>query len=182
MRFWRRARPIPASPVPGLGIHFQTRRLPREEIYRCKDDTFSGPGGPNNGNALSRPDRHIDLGKRRLAPVELERDLLDLAPVERLLQRAEERLELRARQVARGAAAEEDGVGRKAVGMGFQLDFERVEKLHPWGNKAPDALYRMGQIHSRRGDVARARAYFAKVREPFPETAAARLALREDAS
>jgi len=61
-------------------------------------------------------------------------------------------------------------------------DFERLQKLHPWGNKAPDALYRMGQIHLRRGDRARARAYFDKVREQFPDTAAARLALREDAS
>ena len=60
--------------------------------------------------------------------------------------------------------------------------FERIEKLHPWGNKAPDALYRMGQIYLRRGDTARAQAYFDKVREQFPDTAAARLALREDAS
>jgi tol-pal system protein YbgF len=60
--------------------------------------------------------------------------------------------------------------------------FERIDKLHPWGNKAPDALYRMGQIFMRRGDKARARAYFGKVREQFPNTAAARLALREDGS
>ncbi|MBW2159604.1 MAG: tol-pal system protein YbgF [Deltaproteobacteria bacterium] len=60
--------------------------------------------------------------------------------------------------------------------------FERIEKLHPWGNKAPDALYRMGQIYLRRGDTAGAQAYFDKVGEQFPDTAAARLALREDAS
>ena len=60
--------------------------------------------------------------------------------------------------------------------------FERLHKLYPTGNKAPDALYRMGQIHLRRGDRARARAYFDEVREQFPDTAAARLALREDAS
>jgi len=60
--------------------------------------------------------------------------------------------------------------------------FERIEKLHPWGNKAPDALYRIGQIYLRRGDTARAQAYFDKVGEQFPDTAAARLALREDAS
>lgn len=60
--------------------------------------------------------------------------------------------------------------------------FQRIEKLHPWSNKAPDALYRLGQIYLRRGDSARARAYFEKVREQFPNTAAARLALREDAS
>ena len=60
--------------------------------------------------------------------------------------------------------------------------FERVEKLHPWANKAPDALYRIGQIYLRRGDTVAAQAYFDKVREQFPETAAARLALREDAS
>ena len=61
-------------------------------------------------------------------------------------------------------------------------DFGRVEKLYPWGNKAPDALYRMGQIYLRRGDTARAQSYFDKVREQFPDTAAARLASREDAS
>jgi len=60
--------------------------------------------------------------------------------------------------------------------------FERIEKLHPWGNKAPDALYRIGQIYLRRGDTARAQAYFDKVGKQFPDTAAARLALREDAS
>ena len=60
--------------------------------------------------------------------------------------------------------------------------FERLHALYPTGNKAPDALYRMGQIHLRRGDKARARAYFEEVREQFPDTAAARLALREDAS
>ena len=60
--------------------------------------------------------------------------------------------------------------------------FERVEKLHPWGNKTADALYRMGQIYLRRGDTKRARSYFDEVRERFPDTAAARLALREDAS
>lgn len=60
--------------------------------------------------------------------------------------------------------------------------FGRIEKLYPWGNKAPDALYRMGQIYLRRGDTVSAQAYFDKVREQFPDTAAARLALREDAS
>ena len=60
--------------------------------------------------------------------------------------------------------------------------FKRLEKLHPWGNKAPDALYRMGQIYLRRGDTTRAQRYFDEVRERFPDTAAARLALREDAS
>jgi tol-pal system protein YbgF len=60
--------------------------------------------------------------------------------------------------------------------------FSRLEKLHPWGNKTADALYRMGQIYLRRGDTKRARAYFEEVRERFPDTAAARLALREDAS
>lgn len=60
--------------------------------------------------------------------------------------------------------------------------FEHVEKLYPWGNKAPDALYRMGLIYLKRGDTARAEDYFKKVREQFPDTAAARLALREDAS
>ncbi len=60
--------------------------------------------------------------------------------------------------------------------------FKRIEKLYPWANKAPDALYRIGQIYLSRGDKARAQAYFDKVREQFPNTAAARLALREDAS
>ncbi|KPK15589.1 MAG: hypothetical protein AMJ62_08755 [Myxococcales bacterium SG8_38] len=70
---------------------------------------------------------------------------------------------------------------RREYGPALQY-FERIDKLHPWGNKAPDALYRMGQIYLRRGDTARAQAYFDKVREQFPNTAAARLALREDAS
>jgi tol-pal system protein YbgF len=61
-------------------------------------------------------------------------------------------------------------------------EFQTVEKHHPWGNKLPDALYRIGQIYLKRGDKARAQAYFDKVREQFPDTAAARLALREDAS
>lgn len=61
-------------------------------------------------------------------------------------------------------------------------EFQGVEKQHPWGNKLPDALYRIGQIYLKRGDRARAQAYFDKVREQFPDTAAARLALREDAS
>jgi tol-pal system protein YbgF len=60
--------------------------------------------------------------------------------------------------------------------------FERIDKLYPWGNKAPDALYRIGQIYLKRGDKRRARSYFDKVREQFPNTAAARLASREDAS
>lgn len=70
---------------------------------------------------------------------------------------------------------------RHEYGLALQY-FERIDKLHPWGNKAPDALYRIGQIYLRRGDRARARTYFDKVREKFPNTAAARLALREDAS
>ncbi len=61
-------------------------------------------------------------------------------------------------------------------------EYQAVEKHHPWANKLPDALYRIGQIHLKRGDRARAQAYFDKVREQFPDTAAARLALREDAS
>ena len=60
--------------------------------------------------------------------------------------------------------------------------FEAIEKHHPWGNKLPDALYRIGQIHLKNGDRVRARVYFDKVAEQFPDTAAARLALREDAS
>lgn len=61
-------------------------------------------------------------------------------------------------------------------------DFLTIERHHPWGNKLPDALFRIGQIYRKRGDETRARAYFDKVREQFPDTAAARLALREDAS
>lgn len=61
-------------------------------------------------------------------------------------------------------------------------DFLTIERHHPWGNKLPDALYRIGQIYRKRGDETRAQAYFDKVREQFPDTAAARLALREDAS
>lgn len=58
--------------------------------------------------------------------------------------------------------------------------FETIEKQHPHGNKLPDALYRLGQIHARQGNREEANAYFAKLRREFPDTAAARLALRED--
>jgi tol-pal system protein YbgF len=61
-------------------------------------------------------------------------------------------------------------------------DFRRLVREHPRGNKVPDALLKMGLCHLRMGDTERARAYFRRVRNEFPESVAARLASQEDAS
>lgn len=60
--------------------------------------------------------------------------------------------------------------------------FELVQREHPTGNKVPDALYKIGLIHLKQGDEQRARRYFEEVRKRFPNTAAARLASRENPS
>jgi tol-pal system protein YbgF len=61
-------------------------------------------------------------------------------------------------------------------------DFERLVRQHPRGEKAADALLKMGLCHQRMGDETRARAYFRRVRNEYPESVAARLASQEDAS
>jgi tol-pal system protein YbgF len=65
---------------------------------------------------------------------------------------------------------------------GALRDFQRLVEEHPRGNKVPDALLKMGLCHLRMGDSARARAYFRRVRNEYPESVAARLASQEDAS
>lgn len=60
--------------------------------------------------------------------------------------------------------------------------FERVQKLHPNGNKVPDAIYKVGLIRLKQGDAAGAKRSFDEVKKRFPATAAARLAAREDRS
>ncbi|MFO0693249.1 MAG: tol-pal system protein YbgF [Polyangiales bacterium] len=61
-------------------------------------------------------------------------------------------------------------------------DFERVVAEFPRGNKVPDALYQIGMCHLRLGDRDTARSYFRRVQAEYPNTVAARLASREDAS
>jgi tol-pal system protein YbgF len=61
-------------------------------------------------------------------------------------------------------------------------DFQRLVREHPRGNKVPDALLKMGLCHLRMGDTDRARAYFRRVRNEYPDSVAARLASQEDAS
>lgn len=51
---------------------------------------------------------------------------------------------------------------------------------YPHGNKVPDALLRIGVSYERLGDPERARAYFRRVREQFPDSVAARQASREE--
>jgi tol-pal system protein YbgF len=47
------------------------------------------------------------------------------------------------------------------------------------GFKTPDAIYRLGQMYARRGEVRRARQFYGVLAERFPETSAGRKAQRE---
>ncbi|MCA9581578.1 MAG: tetratricopeptide repeat protein, partial [Myxococcales bacterium] len=58
--------------------------------------------------------------------------------------------------------------------------FEGLIVSYPKGNKVPDALLRAGLCHFRMGHDKKARAYFKRLKELFPDTVAARLASRED--
>ena len=60
--------------------------------------------------------------------------------------------------------------------------FERLIDEHPRGNKVPDALYKMGLIHRRNSGATQARRYFEQLKQRFPNSAAAKMASREDAS
>ncbi len=65
----------------------------------------------------------------------------------------------------------------------YRRAMETLEALvarYPGGNKVPDALLRIGFCLQRLGDHDRARGYFRRVREQYPETVPARLASREE--
>ncbi|MBK6810714.1 MAG: tol-pal system protein YbgF [Sandaracinaceae bacterium] len=60
--------------------------------------------------------------------------------------------------------------------------FEVFVQRHGSHTKVADALLKMGLCHARSGDTARARAMFRRVQQEYPDTVAARLASREEAS
>lgn len=60
--------------------------------------------------------------------------------------------------------------------------FEVFVQRNARHSKVADALLKMGLCHSRSGDSARARVFFRRVQQEFPDTVAARLASREEAS
>lgn len=60
----------------------------------------------------------------------------------------------------------------------FQSVLDRLPRRH----EAADALLKIGLCQVRMGDRARAHATFLRVREQYPNTEAARAALREDPS
>jgi tol-pal system protein YbgF len=59
-------------------------------------------------------------------------------------------------------------------------DYRAIVERFPGGNKAPDALLKLALCHLRMGDRTQAQAYFAKLREQYPNSVAARIAARED--
>ena len=48
--------------------------------------------------------------------------------------------------------------------------------LYPDHQKVPDALYKLGVVYHRLGDVNRAREYLTQVRRQYPQSSAAGLA------
>jgi tol-pal system protein YbgF len=60
------------------------------------------------------------------------------------------------------------------------VDYERVVRLSPQGERAADSLYHAGLCHRRLGDESRAQRAFARLQSDYPNSVAARLALRED--
>lgn len=60
--------------------------------------------------------------------------------------------------------------------------FEVFVQRHGSHAKVADALLKMGLCHAHGGDTARARAMFRRVQQEYPDTVAARLASREEAS
>ncbi|MAC25996.1 MAG: tol-pal system protein, partial [Myxococcales bacterium] len=59
--------------------------------------------------------------------------------------------------------------------------FEAYLRAHPSGEKAPDALLKIGLCHQRMGDGMAARRAYERLRREHPQSVAARLASREDA-
>lgn len=60
------------------------------------------------------------------------------------------------------------------------VDYERVVRVAPRGERAADSLYHAGLCHRRLGDTSRATSSFARLQRDYPTSVAARLALRED--
>jgi tol-pal system protein YbgF len=60
--------------------------------------------------------------------------------------------------------------------------FERVVTHHPNGNKAPDALLKMAECQRRTGHLEAARKTLKRLTSRYPDSVAARIASREDAS
>lgn len=60
--------------------------------------------------------------------------------------------------------------------------FEVFVQRHSRHAKVADALLKMGLCHARSGDAGRARVLFQRVQQEYPDTVAARIASREEAS
>ena len=60
--------------------------------------------------------------------------------------------------------------------------FQEVTERYPASRKLPDSLLKIGLCHRRLGDADKARVYFRRVVRQYPDSTAARLASREDAS
>jgi TolA-binding protein len=60
--------------------------------------------------------------------------------------------------------------------------FQDVAERFPSSRKLPDSLLKIGMCHRRMGDTERARVYFRRVLRQYPDSNAARIASREDAS
>jgi tol-pal system protein YbgF len=60
-------------------------------------------------------------------------------------------------------------------------EFESLNARFPRGEKVADALLKIGMCHQRLGDELRAQTFFRRVRDQFPESAAARAASKEGA-
>ncbi len=60
--------------------------------------------------------------------------------------------------------------------------FGTVLRRFPDGGKAPDAMLKLGMCHMRLGDLPRANDFFRRLRSEHPNSVAARMAPREDAS
>ena len=58
------------------------------------------------------------------------------------------------------------------------LEFRKVIERYPGGNKAPDALLKVGYCHALLGEVAVARNILGQVVETYPRAAAAQLAAK----
>ena len=72
-----------------------------------------------------------------------------------------------------GEAAYDQGDWKTAL-----AEFTRVVERYPAGNKAPDALLKIGFCHAKLGDETAAREALEQVRTVYPKTDAARLAER----
>ncbi len=60
--------------------------------------------------------------------------------------------------------------------------FQELLERYPASRKLPDSLLKIGLCHRRMGDTEKARVYFRRVLRQYPDSTAARLASREDAS